>query len=86
MGGNAGVQPAGVDGVADKVRALDHLDRIVNNGADLPPDLDLLQRDHHRPNGRLARLALGKQVPKLRSRTDRCEDGAGRLNPIDPEP
>ena len=67
MRGDSGVQPASVDVVAHKVRALDHLHTVVHRRADLAADLHLLQRDHHRADGALACVALGKQVPELRA-------------------
>ena len=62
---DARIKPAGVDVVVYKVRRLDHFNRIVHNGADLAADLDLFKRDHHRPDGRLPRVALSEQVPEL---------------------
>ena len=67
MRGNARVEPAGVDVVAHKVWGLDHLHAVVDGGTDFAADLDLLERHHHGTDCRFPRVALGKQVPKLRS-------------------
>ena len=69
MGSYAGVQPAGVVVVAGEGLMLDHVGGVIHAGADLAPDLNLLQSYHHGPDGSLAAVALGKQVPKLHSHT-----------------
>lgn len=65
MGSDPGVQPAGVEVVAHKVWAGEHVQGVVHVGADLPADDDVTQGHHHRTDGSLPGLALGKQVPKL---------------------
>ena len=60
------VEPSRVVHVADKVLRLDEVADVVRVGADLAPDLELLQGDDHRPDGRVPRLRLGEQVAELR--------------------
>ena len=69
MGSYAGVQPAGVVVVASEGLMLDHVGGIIHTGADLAPNLDLLQSYHHGPDSALTAIALCKQVPKLHSHT-----------------
>ena len=69
MGSYAGVQPAGVMVVASKGLVLDHVGGVIHAGADLAPDLDLLQSHHHGPDSTLTPVPLCKQVPKLHSHT-----------------
>ncbi len=69
MGSYAGVQPAGVVVVAGEGLVLDHVGGVIHAGADLAPDLDLLQSHHHGPDSTLTPIALCKQVPKLHSHT-----------------
>ena len=75
---DARVEPARVDLVPHEVRGLDHLGGVVHDRANLAADLDLLEGHHHRADRRLARLALGKQVAKLRVR--KLVDAAARLD------
>lgn len=74
MGSYAGVQPAGVVVVAREGLMLDHVCCVVDAGADLAPDLDLLQSHHHGSDGTLTPVPLCKQVPKLHSHTHMPED------------
>ncbi len=43
------VEPAGVDGVELEVVRLEQLDEVLNRGAEVAADRQLLQRDHHVP-------------------------------------
>ncbi len=74
MGSYAGVKPAGVVVVAGESFMPDHVGGIIHTGADLAPDLDLLQSHHHGPDSTLTPVALCKQVPKLHSHTHMPED------------
>lgn len=62
---DARVQPSRVDGVADQVLALHHVQRVVNDGADLTTDRNVPQSHHQVAQRGTARLALGKHVAKL---------------------
>lgn len=68
MRGDARIEPAGVDVVANKVWRLDHLHTVVDDCADLAADLHLLQSHHHGPDGRLASVTLGEEMPELQQR------------------
>mmetsp|Transcript_13570 Transcript_13570/g.29926 ORF Transcript_13570/g.29926 Transcript_13570/m.29926 type:complete len:235 (-) Transcript_13570:21-725(-) len=66
VSGDPAVQPVRVDAVGDEVLALQHLDDVLLGGADVPPDLQLLQRHDHRTPGGLSVHSPGEDVSELR--------------------
>ncbi len=61
------VKPAGVDAIANHVRRLDHVERVVDDGPDLSADCDIVERHDHVGQRLVAGLALGEQVAELRA-------------------
>mmetsp|Transcript_29724 Transcript_29724/g.95550 ORF Transcript_29724/g.95550 Transcript_29724/m.95550 type:complete len:470 (+) Transcript_29724:1674-3083(+) len=67
LAADAAVEPASVDQlVANEVVTLHHVDRIVDDRADLPADRHVLERHDHVVDGLPPVVALGEDVPELR--------------------
>lgn len=72
---NAAVQPASVDLIVDKLRALKHVCCVVDDGVDLTTHAHVTQCNHHGADSCLTRGCLGKQMAKLHTAVAECRHG-----------